>query len=83
MNDFILSRIFLSFSTNINVVFTPPEKSVCTSEFNMVMKQPTLAPFHLKKLSNDQDKPSLSTSGENTDACSPLIPKFHFNETTD
>ena len=58
----------------------------------MAMKQPTLASFHFKNLSNDQGKPSPSTSGENTDACSPLISNtswpqitlmFHLNETTD
>ena len=40
----------------------------------MAIKQPTLASFHFKNLSDDQDKPSPSTSGENTDACLPLIP---------
>ena len=38
---------------------------------------PTMASFHFKNLSNDQDKPSLSTSGENTDVCSPSIPDAH------
>ena len=40
----------------------------------MVIKQPTLASFHFKNSSNDQNKPSPSTSGENTDTCSPSIP---------
>ena len=55
-------------------------------------KQPTMASFHFKNSSNDQDKPSPSTTGENCDACSPSIPDdrghpktlmIHFNETTD
>ena len=40
----------------------------------MALKHPTVASSHFKYSSNDQDKPSPSTSGENTDACSPLIP---------
>ena len=59
----------------------------------MAMKQPTLVSSHFKNLSDDQDKSSASTSGENTDACSLLIPDargpkknssmFHFTETID
>ena len=60
--------------------------------FEISMKQQTLASFNFKKLSNDQDKPSPSTSEENTDESLPSTldtcgPKntvmFHFNETTD
>ena len=43
-------------------------------KFEMAMKQPTLMSFHFKKLSNDQDKRSPSTSEENTKACLPLSP---------
>ena len=39
--------------------------------FEISMKQQTLASFNFKKLLNDQDKPSPSTSGENTDESSP------------
>ena len=39
----------------------------------MTMKQPTLAAFNFKRSSSDQNGLSLSTSGENTNACS-LIP---------
>ena len=42
-----------------------------------MIKQPLLAYFNLKRLSNDQDGLSLSTSGENTDACSSLIQDMH------
>ena len=55
------------------------------------MKQTTLASFNFKISSNDQDKQSPSTLGENTDACSPSIADahgpqkttvmFHFNAT--
>ena len=55
------------------------------------MKQPALVSFYFENLSNDQDKPTTSTSGENTDACLLSIPDargtpqntvmFHFNET--
>ena len=38
------------------------------------MKLPALMSFHFKTSSNDQDKLSLNTSGDNTDACLPLIP---------
>ena len=37
-------------------------------KFEMVMKQPIFASFHFKYSSNDQDKSSPSTLGENTDA---------------
>ena len=60
----------------------------------MAMKQPTLVSLHFKNLSNDQDKLSQSTSGENTDTCLLSFPDtrgpkkhcsvmFHFNETTE
>ena len=60
-------------------------------KFEMAMKQPTFASLHFEYSSNDQDKPSQSTSGENTDTglCQFLTlvgPKqhmFHFNETND
>ena len=52
-----------------NVAYTPRKKASALRKFKMAMKQPTLATFHFKNLSNDQDKPSPSTSGENTLAC--------------
>ena len=33
--------------------------------------------FHFKNLSNDRDKPSPSTLGENSEACSLYIPDAH------
>ena len=73
-----------------NVAFTPQKKASALHKF---VKEPTLASFHFKNLSNDQDKPLPSTSRENTDACFPSIfdarwPQinnimFHSNETTD
>ena len=72
------------------------KKASALHKFEMAMKQPILsvASFHFRNLSNDQDKPSPRTSGENTDACLPLISDargpqktltvtIHFNETTD
>ena len=50
------------------------KKMSALRKFEMAMKQPTLASFHFKNLSNDKDKPSSSTLGENTDACSLSIP---------
>ena len=40
----------------------------------MTIKQPTLASFHFKNSPNDQDTPSPSTLGENTDTFLLLIP---------
>ena len=61
-------------------------------KFEMAMKQPTFSSLHFKYSSSDQDKPSQSTSGENTDTGSRRFltlvgPRqhimFRFNETTD
>ena len=63
----------------------PSEKASALCKFKMAMKQPTLASFHFKDSSNDHDKPSQTTSGENTDACSShrlqtlVGPKKHYN----
>ena len=99
--DFPVSkdRYFLSFSPFSslfpqtvliqNVAFTHWKKASAPGKFEMVMKHPTLASFHVRNSSNNQDKLSPSTSGENTNACLPSIPDakntsmFHFNETTD
>ena len=43
-------------------------------KFKMAKKRPTLESFHFKSLSYDQDGVLPSTSGENTNACSPSIP---------
>ena len=43
----------------------------------MAMKQPTLASFNDKKSSNDQDGPSSSKLGGNTNKCAPSIPNVH------
>ena len=48
----------------------------------MAMKQQTLASFHFKNSSNDQDKLSPSTLGENTNACLPSIPDTRGPQTT-
>ena len=57
---------------------SPPWKKMSAlRKFEMAMKQPTLASFHFKISSNDQDKQSPSTLGENTDACSTSIPDSH------
>ena len=45
------------------------KKASALRKLKMAMKQQPLAFFHFKNLSNDQDKPSPSTSGENTNAC--------------
>ena len=57
-----------------NVAFTPRKKASALRKLKNGDKQPTLVSFHFKNLSNDQDKPSPNTSGENTDTCSPSIP---------
>ena len=44
------------------------------------MKQPTLLSFNFRSLSYDQDGRPPSTSGENTNACSPLIPVVLLSE---
>ena len=68
--------------------FPSGKKASALRKLEMEMKQP----LHFKYSSNDQDKPSPSTSGENTDACLLSIPDargpenhmmFYFNETTD
>ena len=77
---FILFHLISSFPAKFlfrNVAFTPRKKVSALCKFKIVMKQPALASFHFKNSSNDQDKPSTSTSGENTDTCSPLIPDAH------
>ena len=76
--------IFLSFSAQFcifprkflirNVAFTARKKASALGKLEMVMKQQTLASFHFKYSSNDWDKPSPSTSEENTDACSLSVP---------
>ena len=100
--DFPVSKIILSFPTLScffpqkflvrNVAFTPWKKASSLRKFKMAMKQPTLPSFHFKRLSNDQDKPSPSTSAKNTNAYSSSIPDphgprktlmFHINDTTD
>ena len=73
------------------VAFTPLKKAFALRKFEMAMEQPTLPSFHFKNSSSDKDKPSPSTSEENSAACSPSIPDahgpqkstvmFHFNET--
>ena len=60
-----------------NVAFTRWKKVCALRKLKMAMKLPTLASFHFKNSSNDQDKSSSSTSGENTDARSLLIPDAH------
>ena len=53
-----------SFPANIfvqNIAFNPWKKASALRTFKMAMKQPTLAAFHLKNSSDDQDKPSPST----------------------
>ena len=57
-----------------NVDFTPQKIASALRKFKMAIKQRTLASFHFINLSNDQDKTSPSTSGENTNACPPSIP---------
>ena len=66
------------------------EKSVFTWQIQNGDETAGIGVFHSKNLSNGQDKPSTSTSGENTDACSrrsqrSWAPKntvmFHLNET--
>ena len=99
ISQFLKIDIFLSFSPFSslfpqtvliqNVAFTHWKKASAPGKFEMVMKHPTLASFHVRNSSNNQDKLSPSTSGENTNARLPSIPDakntsmFHFNETTD
>ena len=63
--------MIMSFPTNI---FTLRKKASALRKFEMAMTQSTLASFHFKNSPNEQDKPSQSTSGENTDATSLSIP---------
>ena len=65
-----------------NVAFTPQKKASAPRKFEMEMKQLTFTSFHFENLSNDFDKQSPSTLGENTDACQfPTFvdPKEHCN----
>ena len=62
---------------NTKCCLYPLVKSPALCKFEMAMKQPKFVSLHFQYLSNDQDKPSLSTSKENTDACSPSIPDVH------
>ena len=54
----------------------PSEKVSAQCKFKMAMEQPTLVSFDLKRLSNDQDRPLSSISG---DRCV-WAPKNNFNE---
>ena len=62
-----LSRLFLRKFLIRNVAFTSRKKVFALRKFEMAMKQPTFSSLHFKYSSSDQDKPSQSTSGENTD----------------
>ena len=57
-----------------NVVFTPWKKVCAMHGLKMAMKQPTFVSVEFKRSSNDQDGLTPSTSGENTETCSQLIP---------
>ena len=70
-----------------------PLPLVCASLIRNGDETANIEVFRFKNLSNDQDKPSPSTSEENTDAYLQWIPRcswapkntvmFHFNGTTD
>ena len=55
-------------------VFTPQKKASAMHGFKMAMKQPTFVAFDFKRSSNDQDGLTPSTSGDNTETFSQLIP---------
>ena len=56
-------------------------RNLLTTTAAMALNQPTPASFNFTIFLNYQDKPSLSTSGENTDACSPSIPDARGTQT--
>ena len=57
-----------------NVAFIPRKKVYALRKSKVAMKQPALVSFHFQNSSIDQNNPSKSTFGENTDAFSPSIP---------
>ena len=73
--------LILSFLANIllsEMLCSPHRKKASAlHKFKMAMKQPTLASFNFKRLSNDQDGPSPSSFGENTKACLWSIPDVY------